>query len=59
MQPVLQPFRELVNPGYFTYLSGIVAQGKANLPVEVIEEAQKQITSIPERHSRKRWRAFA
>jgi glycosidase len=43
MQPVLQPYRELVNPGYFTYLSGIVAQGKANLPVEVIEEAQNKL----------------
>jgi glycosidase len=42
LQPVLQPFREIVNPGYFDYLF------KLNSPVspDVIKEAENKFSSL-------------
>ncbi|HZU87160.1 MAG TPA: alpha-amylase family glycosyl hydrolase, partial [Anaerolineaceae bacterium] len=47
VQPVLAPFREIVNPGYFNYLlSQRVYPPGTSVPVNVMDEARQKILAL-------------
>jgi glycosidase len=46
IQPVLQPYREMINPGYFEYLVDLASEGKAHLPNAALKEAEKKINAL-------------
>jgi len=43
MQPVLQPYREVVNSGYFKYLGNLFDQGITHIPDNVLLEAENKM----------------
>lgn len=45
VQPVLRPFREIVNPGYFKYLTDLSLSGK-EIPASVILEAETKLKNL-------------
>ena len=46
MQPVLFPYREIINPGYLNYLTEISKTSSLNLPVSTIKEAEQKLEAF-------------
>jgi len=46
IQPVLQPYKELVNPGYLQYLLAQAKSAKARVPAGVVSEAETKLKAF-------------
>lgn len=46
IQPVLQPYRELVNPGYLSYLAQLGSAEKIQISSSVLQEAEHKLSSF-------------
>jgi glycosidase len=46
IQPVLQPFRELINTGYFNYLDSLLKEGAESFTPAVADEAREKLSAF-------------
>jgi glycosidase len=46
IQPVLQPFKEMINSGYFNYLDSLLQAGNDSLPPSVTAEAREKLSAF-------------
>jgi glycosidase len=46
IQPVLKPYRELVNAGYFKYLIGFTQLENSQVPLAVLQEAKMKVNAF-------------